>query len=153
MRIDLGRLAEEGERLEGEIPSETLGLQDPDVAVLGPIVYRLVAVRVFDELLVDGSVKVRVRFLCGRCAEAYETDVEEPGFHFDCHVEKGGEFVDLTGEIRESILLAFPVYPLCRSGCRGLCPKCGANRNRKSCRCKPLRDDAQWGALNGLKLD
>ncbi len=152
MRVDIGRIAEDGERLTGELPVESLDLHDPDVAVLGPVACKVLVVRVFDELLVDGSLKVRTRFLCSRCGDAFETDVEEPGFHYDCRIEKGIEFVDLTEEIRESILLAFPVYPVCRAGCRGLCPQCGANRNRNPCRCKPPPDDARWNALSGLAL-
>jgi uncharacterized protein len=151
MRVDLGRIAAEGERLTGEIPSESLDLHDPDIGLLGPVVWDVFAVRIFDELLVDGSLKVLVRFRCGRCGEVFESEVADPGFHYDCGIEKGVEFVDLTEEIRESILLAFPVHPVCRPDCRGLCPRCGANRNRGSCRCKP-HDDAQWNALGGLAL-
>ena len=151
MRVDVGRLAAEGERLEGKVSAEALDLHEADVAVLGPIACKMLAIRVFDDLLVDGSLTVRMRLRCSRCAELFETDIEEPKFHFDCRIEKGSEFVDLTGEIRESILLAFPVHPVCRSDCRGLCPQCGANRNRKPCRCKPSRD-ARWSGLSGLAL-
>lgn len=149
MRIDLGRLAERGERISGEVSSEVLQVTDPDIRVLGPVSCEIVAVRAGDELLVDGRLRTRVRFTCGRCCESFETDVEEPAFHYDCAIDKGVEFVDLTGEIRESILLTFPAYPVCRSDCRGLCPQCGANRNRKSCKCKP-EQDARWSVLDGL---
>jgi uncharacterized protein len=151
MRVDVGRIPEGGERVDSEVPAEVLDIQDPEIAVLGPVVCRAHVVRVFDQLLVDGSLKVRIRFLCSRCAEKFETEVEEPAFHYDCVIEKGVEFVDLTEEIRESILLTFPVHPVCRSDCRGLCPKCGANRNRKPCRCEPPHG-ACWNALNGLAL-
>ena len=151
MRIDLRRVGEEGERLAGEIPAEALDLHETDVAIVGPIACTVTAVRVFDELLVDGSIRARMRSRCSRCGESLEADVEEPSFHYDCRIEKGTEFVDLTEEIRESILLAFPVHPVCRTDCRGLCPQCGANRNRRSCRCKP-QDNARWTALDGLAL-
>lgn len=151
MKIDIGRIGEEGERVVGEIAADVLDVREPGLAVLSPIACKLTAVRVFDELLVDGAVRVRMRFVCSRCDEPFETDVEEPKFHYDCRIEKGVEFVDLTGEIRESILLTFPVHPVCRSDCRGLCPQCGANRNRKPCRCRPPQD-ARWSALDGLTL-
>ncbi len=42
----------------------------------------------------------------------------------------------LLGEIvREQILLAMPMKPLCKSDCGGLCPSCGVNRNAGSCEC------------------
>jgi uncharacterized protein len=149
MRVDLGRLGERGERLVGEVAPELLDIHDPDIRVMCPVKCEAVAVCAGDELLVDGRLSVRAQFRCGRCGEMFETDVEEPTFHYDCQVEKGVEFVDLTGEIRESILLTFPVYPVCRPDCLGLCPQCGANRNRKPCRCKPSKD-ARWSALDGL---
>lgn len=151
MRVDLGRLAEEGEHFEGELGPEVMGFLAPEITPLSPIRYSLFAVVAFEDLLVDGSLKVRVRFVCSRCAEDFEADVEEPKFHYDCRIEDGSQFVDLTEEIRESILLTFPVHPVCRADCRGLCPKCGANRNLRPCRCKPPHDDC-WGALNGLAL-
>lgn len=151
MRVDLGRLPEEGLRIEEDVPAEVLDLHEDDIEIRGPVHCKVKAVRVSDELLVDGTIAVPARFRCTRCAEMFDTEVVEPQFHHDCAVDKGSEFVDLTAEIRESILLSFPVYPVCRADCRGLCPKCGANRNRKSCRCKTQQDD-QWNALDGLVL-
>jgi uncharacterized protein len=135
--------------MAGEVAPESLDLHDPDIRVMSPVKCEFVAVLAGDELLVDGRLRVTVQFRCGRCGEMFEKDVEEPAFHYDCQTEKGIEFVDLTGEIRESILLSFPVYPVCRPDCLGLCPQCGANRNRKPCRCKPPTD-ARWRALDGL---
>lgn len=63
-----------------------------------------------------------------------------------------GEFADLTEDIRESIILALPGFPVCDPGCRGLCPKCGINRNRAACTCRE-EPETQWTALNGLKLE
>jgi uncharacterized protein len=46
-----------------------------------------------------------------------------------------GPFIDLKIGIREAILLYLPIAPLCREDCAGLCPKCGANKNRTQCAC------------------
>ena len=61
------------------------------------------------------------------------------------------ESVDLTEDIRESIILAFPHYPVCKPECKGLCPQCGENLNRQTCSCQPPADD-RWAGLEGLKL-
>jgi uncharacterized protein len=34
--------------------------------------------------------------------------------------------VDVSEEIREELLLAFPANILCADDCKGLCPECGA---------------------------
>ncbi len=67
------------------------------------------------------------------------------------HVEKGTEFVDLTDDIRESILLNFPGYPLCSTECRGCCPLCGQDLNTGPCTCKPA-NDGRWGILDQLEV-
>ena len=36
-----------------------------------------------------------------------------------------GDEIDLTGPIREALLLAIPMKILCSEDCPGLCPQCG----------------------------
>jgi uncharacterized protein len=48
-----------------------------------------------------------------------------------------GEQLDLTPMLREQIILAAPMQPLCRENCAGLCPRCGQNWNDRRCACGP----------------
>ena len=41
--------------------------------------------------------------------------------------------------------------PLCDEQCLGLCPTCGANRNREKCSCDEKVVDERWGALEGIR--
>jgi len=50
----------------------------------------------------------------------------------------------------ERIQLALPMKPLCRPECRGLCPECGADRNRDTCSCATETVDPRWEALRAL---
>jgi len=43
--------------------------------------------------------------------------------------------IDVGPEIRDELLLALPMGPLCREDCAGICPTCGANRNLTPCHC------------------
>ncbi|MCI6574888.1 MAG: DUF177 domain-containing protein [Actinomycetaceae bacterium] len=36
-----------------------------------------------------------------------------------------GDFIDLEPLIRDAVVLALPLQPLCKPDCRGLCPECG----------------------------
>ncbi|MCE9615358.1 MAG: DUF177 domain-containing protein [Lentisphaerae bacterium] len=60
---------------------------------------------------------------------------------------EGRDCVDLTGDIREAMILAFPGYPVCSPECKGLCATCGVNLNEAACRCAPP-DDNRWAILN-----
>ncbi|MFN3308711.1 MAG: YceD family protein [Anaerolineales bacterium] len=41
--------------------------------------------------------------------------------------------IDLSPLVREYMLLAVPIQPLCMPSCKGLCPICGANQNEVVC--------------------
>lgn len=43
--------------------------------------------------------------------------------------------VDLLPALREHLILATPLHPLCQENCSGLCQKCGANLNEGICAC------------------
>jgi uncharacterized protein len=38
--------------------------------------------------------------------------------------------------LREQVILAEPMHPLCREECLGICPVCGRDRNLAPCECK-----------------
>jgi uncharacterized protein len=65
-------------------------------------------------------------------------------------VTAGASEVDISGPVREALLLEIPLQPLCREDCRGLCPICGVNRNEEACECKVEKTDPRWDALRDL---
>lgn len=134
--IEPARIPEEGEDFEGEEPAEALDLAPDDEAVAaGPVAYHLHVQLAGLDLIVTGQVAAKVQFTCSRCAAEFKADVGDEAFFFEKRLHDLHSPVDLTEEVRESIILAFPSYPVCRPACRGLCPRCGANRNRKRCGC------------------
>jgi len=60
---------------------------------------------------------------------------------------------DLTELLRQSILLALPMRPLCSEECKGLCPHCGANLNEGPCGCPTDLDANPFAALAKLLED
>jgi len=57
----------------------------------------------------------------------------------------------LEDVLREQVLLSLPVRTLCKPDCKGLCPRCGANRNSQPCSCDVGPSDPRWEALAGLR--
>jgi len=57
----------------------------------------------------------------------------------------------LEDVLREQVLLALPVKTLCKPDCKGLCPRCGENRNSTACACEVGPSDPRWEALAGLR--
>jgi len=62
-----------------------------------------------------------------------------------------GDSLLLEDVLREQVLLSLPVRTLCKPDCKGLCPRCGKNRNLEACSCDEASSDARWEALAGLR--
>ncbi|PXY89549.1 YceD family protein [Bifidobacterium asteroides] len=62
----------------------------------------------------------------------------------------GGAFMDLEALLRDTLVEALPLQPLCRPDCRGLCPQCGMDLNDHPDHHHEIMDD-RWAALEGLK--
>jgi uncharacterized protein len=58
--------------------------------------------------------------------------------------------LDLRPMVRDALVLELPLAPLCRDDCRGLCPRCGADRNVEACGCVAPRDP-RWANLDVLR--
>lgn len=103
---------------------------------------------VVEGVLVSGTVSATVVGECARCLdpvsprlvvdlqELYAYPGREPGGRHqqgddqDEDVEElprlDGDLLDLEPALRDAVVLALPLKPLCREDCPGLCPQCGA---------------------------
>jgi len=61
------------------------------------------------------------------------------------------EQLDLGPLVSEALTLDLPLAPLCRPGCAGLCPVCGADLNDGDCGCDRTVSDPRWAALDVLR--
>ena len=57
--------------------------------------------------------------------------------------------IDLSPVVRDEMLLAMPIGPLCRPDCKGLCPICGENLNQTTC---PHVQEISGAELDGRDL-
>ena len=148
---------------EIELDGENVILKN-SVEVEGTLTKKIVQVDVKGEIFADAELE------CTRCLEKVEKKLEIPfetafvteeNFtaakeaelnHGDLNVSVfGGDKIDLTELVREQILLNLPEQVFCRENCRGLCEKCGANRNTTDCSCEEKEADPRWSALKNLK--
>lgn len=58
--------------------------------------------------------------------------------------------IDITPVLAEMVLLNHPIKMLCKEDCKGICPGCGADLNKESCRCGKTEIDPRWEALRKL---
>ncbi|MEW6509556.1 MAG: DUF177 domain-containing protein [Bacteroidota bacterium] len=68
-------------------------------------------------------------------------------------VSTGLTMIDLSEDVRQTILLAVPLKRVCREQCKGLCPHCGKNLNEGPCDCRDTIADGRWDKLRELQND
>jgi uncharacterized protein len=119
---------------------------------------------------VVGRARAELELQCSRCLEPYRLTVDAPldlryapvsdaeeGTSEDRDISDEtdtsyyhDDMLDLNELLREQFYLALPMKPLCREGCLGLCPQCGADRNTTSCDCQPSWQDPRFAGLKRL---
>lgn len=121
----------------------------------------LQVVRVQGGLLVRGTVESQLNLECVRCLEPFDhpltLELEEivglpgakPGPDVPYTVSENG-WLNLAPLLREQAWVAMPMKPLCRPGCKGLCPQCGASLNIESCTCERIQIDPRLASLKDL---
>ena len=154
MQIDLRELPDGASTLDLELAGESIGLAPADAELTGPLRVELKIDRRGDEIWIRGKAVGEARMECSRCLAPYgqnldlEFDVfcakvQNPNVvsHKALDEEDGGihphdgRVLSIDGEIREAVILALPMKPLCREACAGLCPRCGEDLNQGPCRC------------------
>ncbi len=151
--IDVSRRDKGGEDFEGVLDDAVLELDGDLLRPFAGIRYSLFAQLLGRELLVRGTLAQDFDAVCSRCGGDFDFTATVPDFTVSIETDEHTEYADLTDEVRQSIILALPTYPVCRPECLGVCPSCGKNLNEGSCGCKREETDDRWVALEGLRID
>jgi uncharacterized protein len=110
-------------------------------------------------LIVQGNFTGTVTLECVRCLSEYQQALqweftELYAFNRKSVTESGlivpeDAHIDLQPLVREFALLEFPLKPLCKPECKGLCTVCGENLNERDCGHRP-DEDSPFAALKQL---
>ena len=156
--VNTSRLDAESRPMSGWLDGAVLELEGDDlVEGVEPIRYELSVQRFDDELLVSGSVAVEMQLVCVKTAEIFSTTVSDFAFVRSFPLLMEAEDVDLTEEIRESIVLLVPVHPVHPAPSTD---PVGAFHQREDKRLeKSLKDEEKepeagvWDSLDGLDFE
>ena len=69
---------------------------------------------------VRGKLEQDFDLVCSRCGKDFDDTVKVGDFTASFEIPENSPEVDLTEEIRESIILALPTYPVCDETCPGI---------------------------------
>jgi uncharacterized protein len=89
----------------------------------------------------DGRAKVKVK-------------VDDEELEQDERVAFEHGVIDLGPTIRDELLLALPMKPICSESCLGICATCGGNRNLTQCTCSDApREGSPFAKLAKMKRE
>lgn len=117
-----------------------------------------------EEYFCHGELESEISLECARCLEPLKQKVtnstdfiasppshkaapedDEDRVYYDAELR-----VDLWEIVRQTVILAVSMKPLCKDDCQGLCPQCGINLNVKKCKCQVKDIDPRLEPLKKL---
>lgn len=163
-------------RRPGQMVTEQVSVPAPDAlgnAVIEvpagePIGLDLRLESVLEGVLVSGEVQAEAVGACVRCLDdvTYDVDVtfqelfaypDRAAHHHEVApvddeediYELDGDLADLEPMLRDAVVPALPLQPMCREDCLGLCSECGARLNDDPDHHHEVLDP-RWAALSQL---
>jgi len=169
MIIDLTRPGKFPLEFDIQIAADEIDLDTDNVKLTGEARMSGKVTRHIVETVVEGDINARIEIDCTRCLKPVETELDIPFSvsytspeHYtdekETELHQGDldlaisedDRIDLKEVAREQILLNLPEQVLCTEDCKGLCAKCGADRNLINCNCEEKEIDPRWAALKDL---
>jgi uncharacterized protein len=153
--IRISSLPEGANDLRIQFPPD-LFAAEPNPVTVHDVVAEFNLFRSRGQVYLSGTVRFTAHLTCADCAEPFEQTFAEP---VSLELQQGipqtkthkvidlggdelgrlfysGDEIDLLPLVRDTLLLAVPIAPVCRPDCKGLCPDCGASLNASACTCK-----------------
>lgn len=172
MNLDLAGLRRQGGKqryhFEETVPPQKIDYEN--IRFLAPVTAEVEAVNTGTIILVNLVASTVAELECSRClapityplqlkqslAYVHQEDLAKlgieitPGEESEDYQVFDDRPVDLGDLVIENMLVSLPMKPICKEGCRGICPDCGSDLNREECKCRGQKVDPRLEVLRGL---
>ena len=131
MKIDVSKVPAEGMRHHASYDPAALDMDRFDVHLHDAFEVEAFIMKADHELVVNVDITAPLRLTCARClAEFVHTETANALFSY---AVRPTDTVDITDDVRQEIMLGYPMIPMCGADCKGLCSVCGHNLNIAAC--------------------
>lgn len=170
LRIEISRIPEEGLILKREDAPSSYGLKEAGLTPSENVCLQGKIQKNPKGAFLEGRVSTVLELECGRCLRSFpfrvqsdlrifflpkhkaseEHERELAAEDLDTYYYDGVE-IELIDPVRDQIVVAIPIQPLCSQDCPGLCPVCGKDLRENKCSCKPDEEvDPRLSVLKNL---
>lgn len=131
---------------------KTLEFDPQEIIIKAPVSGHMLLAKPKREItVVLSDVETVVERTCEKCLSTFDYDLtipaaersffaerptDDPDFSDNFLINKKDLTIDIYDMVRQEIILHFPLISVCSKSCKGLCPRCGVNKNEKKCTCK-----------------
>ncbi|MCX6345837.1 MAG: DUF177 domain-containing protein [Armatimonadetes bacterium] len=168
MKLDLGEIILHlGKRIRYQIDEPPIKDIEDGIRNIKPIKGEVVFSNAAKHIVVRGHFTTEIEVVCARCLNPYKMDISLPieeemliAGHLPETTEAEAQLpedakeplfedniLNLTELLRQYIIVAVPIKPLCDEECKGLCSQCGQNLNQEPCNCPPEEGNAAFADL------
>jgi uncharacterized protein len=162
MKIQVGGLSEGVHQFHFDVLASEIGLGEEFSEVHTDVVLD----KTPNQITLKAAIHTAADFYCDRCTAPlasrldsafqmhYIWDDEDSGQYDAAEVQvipQGSTIIDITEDVRQTVLIAVPLKMLCREDCLGLCPHCGKDLNEGPCDCRSDEVDTRWDKLRALQ--
>ena len=160
LRLNVGFIIHQTVGYSRDFPFEVTSIHLPPDLDLTDLNGVARVTRTAQGLLLQAKMHASVRAECVRCLTEFwqplEIDFTELYAFSPNSVTESGLILpengklDLAPVVREEMILAVPISPLCKPDCKGICPICGENRNETFCVHEDENIDPRLDTLRSL---
>ncbi|MBI3398094.1 MAG: DUF177 domain-containing protein [Deltaproteobacteria bacterium] len=162
LQLNITKNGDELQAIAGEV----------DFIILSPVSANLSLSKTDGEILMYGNMASIIKQHCARCLKQFEHKISSKiDIVYTIEPECGkkekelsseeirtndleGNEIDIDVVLLEQLSLDIPIRAVCKSDCKGLCPKCGADLNQEKCSCPVIEQiDQRFAKLKELKLN
>ncbi|MCQ9208249.1 MAG: DUF177 domain-containing protein [Omnitrophica bacterium] len=131
MKIYIEQIPDSGLELSETCQPENLDLNKADIRFSEPINLSVRATKGDNIVSINLKIDSTMHLNCSRCLEEFIYPLSR-NIDLNLLIEDKKE-IDITDNLREEIILSYPLKPLCQADCLGLCATCGQNLNKGRC--------------------
>lgn len=135
MKFNINQITPEGLTLLEEFSPQILDLEIEPIKFHTSVKAKADISKISNVITVHLSLDGRMYSHCSRCLKEFDIELKKD-VELNFPVDNKNPIIDLDPDIREEIILDYPIKPLCRLDCKGLCPECGKNLNEGICNCE-----------------